>query len=55
VATLAQKFDAQRHEAVSTAPVDDPSLDGVIVGVAKEGYVLGDQLLRPASVIVGKA
>jgi len=55
VATLGQKFDAQRHEAVSTAPVDDPSLDGVIVGVAKEGYVLGDQLLRPASVIVGKA
>jgi molecular chaperone GrpE len=55
VATLGQRFDAQRHEAVSTAPVDDPSLDGVVVGVAKEGYALGDQLLRPASVIVGKA
>ena len=54
VATLGQPFDARRHEAVSTAPVDDPSRDGLVVGVVTEGYAVGDDVLRPASVIVGK-
>jgi molecular chaperone GrpE len=55
VTTLGERFDAQRHEAISTAPVDDPAKDGVVVGVVKEGYAIGDELLRPAAVIVGKA
>jgi molecular chaperone GrpE len=50
---VGQRFDALRHEAVSTAPVTDPSQDGVIVAVMKEGYAIGDELLRPASVVVG--
>lgn len=53
--SLGQPFDAVRHEAVSTAPVDDRAQDGVIVAVVKEGYIMGDELLRPASVIVGRA
>lgn len=52
---LGQPFDAARHEAVSTAPVTDPAQDGTIVAVVKEGYAVGDEVLRPASVVVGKA
>jgi molecular chaperone GrpE len=51
--TLGEPFDAARHEAIATAPVDDASLDGLIVAVVKEGYAIDDELLRPASVIVG--
>lgn len=54
IAALGQPFDAAQHEAVSMAPVTDPSQDGVIVAVLKEGYAMGDELLRPASVVVGK-
>jgi molecular chaperone GrpE len=48
-----QPFDAQRHEAVTTAAVSSPGADGVVVAVLKEGYAIGDELLRPASVVVG--
>jgi len=51
---LGQMFDATAHEAVSMAPVSDPQQDGRIVGVAKEGYEIGGELLRPASVVVGR-
>jgi len=50
---LGEPFDPSIHEAVSMAPVDDPSLQGMVIAVAKEGYVIGDELLRPASVVVG--
>jgi molecular chaperone GrpE len=53
VHALGERFDPQRHEAVSMAPVADPSQAGLVVGVAKEGYAIGDELLRPASVVVG--
>jgi molecular chaperone GrpE (heat shock protein) len=36
------------------APVTDPSQDGLVVAVAREGYAIGDELLRPASVVVGR-
>jgi molecular chaperone GrpE len=51
---LGQMFDATVHEAVSMAPVSDPSQDGRVVAVAREGYAIGDELLRPASVVVGR-
>jgi molecular chaperone GrpE len=53
IETLGQPFDAARHEAVSTVPVVDPEQDGRIVAVLKDGYASGDELLRPASVVVG--
>jgi molecular chaperone GrpE len=55
VAALGERFDAARHEAIATAPVDDASKDGIVVSVVKEGYAIGDELLRPSSVIVGTA
>ncbi len=51
---LGQPFDAARHDAVSTAPVSDTAQDGRVVAVAKEGYTMGDELLRPAAVVVGR-
>lgn len=52
---LGARFDPALHEAVSLAPVTDPSRDGVVIGVVREGYRAGDELLRAARVVVGKA
>lgn len=51
---LGLPFDAQKHEAVTTTPVDDPTKDGIVVAIVREGYAIGDDVLRPASVVVGK-
>jgi molecular chaperone GrpE len=46
-----QIFDPALEEAVQT--VTDPSLpDHAVVQVAREGYMYGDEVLRPAQVIV---
>jgi molecular chaperone GrpE len=49
-----QPFDPARHEAVTTVPVSSPEDDGRIVGVIAHGYVIEDEVLRPAMVAVGK-
>jgi molecular chaperone GrpE len=51
---VGQPFDAAIHDAVSMAPVTDAAQDGIVVAVAKEGYAIGDELLRPATVVVGR-
>ena len=48
------KFDPEVHEAVDMKPVD-PEQDGIITAEYSKGYRLGDRLLRPARVQVGKA
>ena len=53
IEAVGQPFDANRHEAVSTEPVSNPSQEGIVTRVVKEGYAMGDELLRPAAVIVG--
>ena len=53
IQALGTVFDPSVHEAVSMAPVSEPMQNGLIVAVAKEGYAIGDELLRPASVVVG--
>jgi molecular chaperone GrpE len=53
VHALGETFDATRHDAVSTAPVNDAAKDGVVIAVVKEGYAIGEDLLRPAAVVVG--
>ena len=48
---LGQPFDPSRHEAVAT--VSDPTTAArTIVGVVKPGYLIGDDVLRPAQVAV---
>jgi molecular chaperone GrpE len=46
-----EKFDPNRHEALSTQPVEGAE-SGTVVEVLQKGYVLGDQLVRPARVVV---
>jgi molecular chaperone GrpE len=48
-------FDPLLHEAVSAVPAADPAQDGVIVGVVRHGYLIGDEVLRPALVAVAKS
>jgi len=48
-------FDPLLHEAVSAVPATDPAQDGVIVGVVRQGYLIGDEVLRPALVAVAKS
>ena len=52
---LGQPFDASRHEAVTTTPIAETAQDGCVVAVVREGYAIGDDILRPASVVVGRA
>ena len=49
-----QPFDPTLHDAVATVPVTEPERDGAVVEVIKPGYAVGDDVLRPASVAVGK-
>lgn len=51
---LGEKFDPQRHDAIALVPVTDPAQDGRVIDVMREGYLIGDETLRPASVAVGK-
>jgi molecular chaperone GrpE len=46
-----EKFDPTKHEALSTQPVEGTQ-SGVVVEVLQKGYALGDQLVRPARVVV---
>ncbi|HEY8502704.1 MAG TPA: nucleotide exchange factor GrpE [Solirubrobacterales bacterium] len=46
-----EKFDPNRHEALSTQPAEGTE-SGVVVEVLQKGYTLGDQLIRPARVVV---
>jgi len=48
------RFDPERHEAVGVIPAAGPEQDGCVVAVTRTGYLIGDQPLRPAGVVVGK-
>ena len=49
-----QPFDPALHEAISAVP-GPPDQDGVVAGVIRHGYRIGDEVLRPAAVAVLKA
>lgn len=51
---LGKPFDPNVSEAVDLVQVDDAARDGVVVDEVARGYKLGDKLLRPARVRVGK-
>ena len=54
IETTAQAFDPTLHEAVTTVPAASPDQDGRVVGVVRHGYRIGQEVLRPAVVAVGK-
>lgn len=54
IEAVGRPFDPARHDAVTTVPVTDPAQDHVVLGIVKQGYAIGDEVLRPAQVAVGQ-
>ena len=46
-------FDPKVHDAISYES-NDTIEEGIVINTIREGYKLGDKLLRPASVILSK-
>jgi molecular chaperone GrpE len=49
---LGQPFDPALHEAVSSVPAQPGGAPNVVVGIVRPGYLMGDEVLRPAAVAV---
>jgi molecular chaperone GrpE len=54
IVSVGEPFDPQLHEAVDTAEAD-PEMDGIVLDEYSRGFRIGDRLLRPARVKVGRA
>jgi molecular chaperone GrpE len=54
VESVGSQFDPELHEAVDTVEVE-PEQDGLVTTEYSRGYRMGDRLLRPARVQVGRA
>jgi molecular chaperone GrpE len=48
-----ERFDPNLHEALSTQPADGVE-SGVVVETMQKGYRIGEQLIRPARVVVAE-
>ena len=51
---LGDPFDPRRHDAMSVVDTPSAALDGVVIDQWEPGYRIGDKLLRPARVVVGR-
>ncbi len=49
---VSQPFDPRLHEAITRVPATSADQDGLIVGIVRHGYRIGDEVLRPAAVAV---
>jgi molecular chaperone GrpE len=54
ISSVGAMFDPELHEAVDTGEADQ-SMDGKVIGEYSRGFRLGDRLLRPARVKVGRS
>ena len=54
IPALGSPFDPALHDAISVVPVANPEEDERVVGVVRRGYRIGDEVLRPALVAVGR-
>lgn len=54
IEAASQPFDPTLHEAITTVPVAAVEQDGLVVGVIRHGYRIGEDILRPAAVAVAK-
>lgn len=54
IASLGEKFDPTKHQAVQSVPVEDGQEADTIVQVFQDGYMLKDRVLRPAMVVVAQ-
>ena len=49
---LGTPFNPSLHEAVSSVPAPEGTAPNTVVGVIRPGYLIGDEVLRPATVAV---
>ena len=54
ITVLGQRFDPRLAEAVDLVPVTDAAQDEIVVQEINAGYRIGDRVLRPARVRVGR-
>ncbi len=54
ISLTGQQFDPRVAEAVDTVPVADAEQDGAVVQEIRPGYRIGERVLRPARVRVGR-
>jgi molecular chaperone GrpE len=47
-------FDPNVHDALAVMPVTDPAQDGRVVAVHTNGWAVGDRVIQPAQVVIGK-
>ena len=47
-------FDPRIAEAIGTLPAPNGVADDTVLEVAEKGYTIGEELLRPAKVLVAK-
>jgi molecular chaperone GrpE len=50
---LGEKFDPERHQAISMVDVESAE-SNIVVEVMQKGFLLNDRLVRPAMVVVAK-
>ena len=54
IVSVGEEFNPELHEAVDTEETD-PEMDGIVIEEYSRGFRMGDRLLRPARVKVGRA
>lgn len=54
IQVLQRPFNPHEGQAAATVRVPSPELDGVVVDELARGYRIGDQVVRPAQVLVGE-
>ncbi len=54
ISTVGQRFDPRVAEAVDVVPVADAAQDETVVEETRPGYRIGERVLRPARVRVGR-
>ncbi len=54
IPVVGERFDPRHAEAVDIVPVADPAQDDVVVQEIQAGYRIGERILRPARVRVGR-
>lgn len=54
IAVVGQRFDPRLAEAIDLVPVSDAAQEDVVVQEVRAGYRIGDRVLRPARVRVGR-
>ncbi len=55
ISPLGEKFDPNRHQAISMVPAPDGVQPNHVVAVLQKGYVIADRILRPALVTVAQS